>query len=83
MSREMLVNKEFFEFSKAFKENFVTLIISALGLVVALSWNNFWVAWITSLSIENATPYKFITAMFITAFAVVLTYILSKIKGNH
>ena len=81
-SRRLTINHEVSKFTKTFKDSFVTLIISALGLVVALSWNNFWNAWISSLTIENTVPYKFLIALMMTAIAVVFTYFLSRLKSS-
>jgi len=78
-SRNLTINVS--KFTKSFKDDFVTLIISALGLVVALSWNNFWVAWINSLPLENTVPYKFLIALGITVLAVIFTYFLSRLKS--
>jgi hypothetical protein len=81
-SRNIIINGELNKFKKAFKVNFVTLMISSLGLLVALTWNNFWNAWVNSLTIENTVPYKFYLAILITLVAVVLTYLFSRIKGQ-
>lgn len=82
-SRGMQLRHEVVRFTKAFRENFVTLIISSLGLLVALSWNNLWNAWISSLPMENTIVYKFYVAIGITIFAVILTYFFSKLKNNQ
>jgi hypothetical protein len=79
-SRRMLFHHEVTRFTSEFRENFVTLIISSLGLVVALSWNNFWNAWISSLPMESTLPYKMMVAFSMTILAVFLTYFLSKLK---
>jgi uncharacterized membrane protein (DUF485 family) len=82
-SRRILLRHEMIKFTKAFRDNFVTLMISSLGLLVALSWNNFWTTWVNSLMIENTVNYKFYIAMGMTVFAVILTYVLSKLKNNQ
>jgi polyferredoxin len=69
-------------FGKAFKDNFITLIISALGLLVALSWNNFWSFWVATLATEQTLPYKFYIAIGTTVLAVILTYILTRFKSE-
>ena len=81
-SRHLIVTREISKFTRTFKDNFFTLIISAMGLVVALSWNNFWTAWVSSLTVQNTLSYKLIIAVSMTLFAVVLTYIFSMFKGN-
>jgi uncharacterized membrane protein (DUF485 family) len=82
-SRRIVLRHEMAKFTKAFRDNFVTLMISSLGLLVALSWNNFWTTWVSSLMIENTVNYKFYIAMGMTVLAVVLTYIFSKLKNNQ
>jgi len=81
-SKQISVHHEIRQFTKSFRENFFTLIISAMGLVVALSWNNFWTTWVSTLTVENTLAYKLAIAILMTLFAVVLTYIFSRFKGN-
>lgn len=81
-SRDMTLHHEMKKFTIAFRENFFTLIISSFGLLVALSWNNFWSTWVSSLSTENTMPYKFIIAISMTLLAVILTYLFSRMKGS-
>lgn len=80
--RHIVINGEFNKFKKAFRSNFLTLMISSLGLLVALTWNNFWNAWVATLSAENSIMYKFYIAISLTLFAVVMTYMFSRIKGQ-
>jgi len=82
-SRRIILHHEVVKFTKAFRDSFVTLIVSSLGLLVALSWNNFWTAWVTSLMIENTVNYKFFIAFSMTILAVILTYILSRLKNSQ
>lgn len=82
-SRTMVLHHEMIKFTKAFRDNFITLMISSLGLLVALSWNNFWTTWISSLMVENTVYYKFYVAFAMTILAVILTYIFSKLKNNQ
>lgn len=81
-SRHITLQHEIKQFSKAFRDNFLTLIISSFGLLTALTWNSFWNSWISSLSAENALPYKFLVALGVTMLAVVMTYLFSRIKGH-
>ncbi len=81
-SRRLILDHEIKEFKEAFKNNFFTLIISSFGLLTALTWNNFWNAWISSLSSENALPYKFLVAFGITILAVIMTYAFSRLRGS-
>jgi hypothetical protein len=81
--RSIILNNEVSKFKKAFKENFITLIVSALGLVAALSWNDAIKAAITALfPAESDLIYKFYVAIIVTIIAVVITYFLSRIKTN-
>ena len=82
-SRNMTIHHEVIKFTKAFRDNFFTLMISALGLVVALSWNNFWVEWVKSLTVENTLPHKFMIAIGMTILAVIFTYLFSRMKGSN
>lgn len=79
-SKRIVLQHEVAKFTEAFRNNFVTLMVSSLGLLVALSWNNFWTAWVSSLMIENTVHYKFYVAFAMTILAVILTYIFSKLK---
>jgi uncharacterized membrane protein (DUF485 family) len=81
-SRSIAVSHEISKFTKSFRDNFFTLMISAMGLVVALSWNNFWTAWVGTLTVENTLAYKLVIAVLMTVLAVVLTYVFSRFKNN-
>jgi hypothetical protein len=80
--RSIILNNEVSKFKKAFKENFITLIISALGLVSALSWNDAIKTAIATLFPESDLAYKFYVAVVVTTMAVIITYFLSRIKTN-
>ena len=82
--RKMIINHEVSKFTKAFRENFATLIISALGLVAALSWNDAIKSAIDTLfpSTSNII-YKFYVAIVVTLISVVITYFISKIKPKY
>ena len=81
-SRHIIINGEVKKFGKAFRVNFVTLMISSLGLLVALTWNNLWNTWVIKLSLEDNITYKSYLAVGVTILAVVLTYVLSRVKGE-
>lgn len=82
--RNIILNNEVSKFTKAFRENFVTLIISALGLVAALSWND-----AIKTTIDTFFPtignvmYKYYVAIIVTIVSVVITYFLSKMKPKQ
>lgn len=79
--RNIILNNEVSKFTKAFRENFATLIISALGLVAALSWNDAIKTTIDTFfpSIGNVV-YKYYVAIIVTIISVIITYFISKIK---
>ena len=82
--RNIILNNEVSKFTKAFRENFVTLIISALGLVAALSWNDAIKTTIDTLfPAEKNFVYKFYVASIVTIVSVVITYFLSKMKPKQ
>ena len=81
-SRNIDMTHEISKFTKSFRDNFFTLMISAMGLVVALSWNNFWTEWVRTLTVENTLTYRLVIAVLMTLLAVVLTYIFSRFKGD-
>jgi len=82
--RSMIINHEVSKFTRAFRENFATLIISALGLVAALSWNDALKSTIDTLfpSVGNLV-YKFYVAIIVTVVSVVITYFISKLKPKN
>lgn len=68
-------------------EKFSTLIVSALGLVAALAWNEAILELFKTLFGERSTLVaKFLYAIIITIMVVImtlrLTQILNKLKGN-
>lgn len=79
--RTIILNNEVSKFTKAFRENFVTLIISALGLVAALSWNDAIKTTVDTLfpTIGNII-YKYYVAIIVTVISVIITYFITKIK---
>jgi len=82
--RNLVINNEVSKFTKAFKENFATLIISALGLVAALSWNDAIKTMIDTLFPATGNLiYKFYVAILVTVISVVITYFITKIKPKN
>lgn len=82
--RSMIINHEVSKFTKAFRENFATLIISALGLVAALSWNDAIKTTIDTLFTTTGNLiYKFYVAIIVTIVSVVITYFISKLKPKY
>lgn len=79
--RSMIINGEVSNFTKTFRKDFTTLLISALGLVAALSWNDAIKEAINVLFPTVATAiYKFYVAIIITIISITFTYFLSKFK---
>ncbi len=80
-SRQLSIGRELGEFRKVFKDNFVTLIVSAFGVVAALSWNE---AIKEAISVFFPTKGTLITkiysALVITLISILMTYFLSKLK---
>ena len=82
--RNLILNKEVSKFTKAFRENFATLIISALGLVAALSWNDAIKSAISTLfPAESDLIYKFYVAIIVTIISVVITFFITKLKPKY
>lgn len=82
-SRAILFRNEVNNFTRSFRDNFVTLIVSSFGLLVALSWNKFWEAWVATLTPEKTIYYNGMVALAMTILAVVATYFLSKLKNSR
>ena len=56
-----------------------TLIISAFGLVAALSWNDAIKALIEELvPTENSWPYLMLNALIVTTIAVIMTLLIKR-----
>jgi len=79
--RKILLNNEVSRFKIVFKDNFVTFIISALGLVAALSWNDAVRTTIDTLFPSQANLiYKYYAAIVVTIISITATFFLSKLK---
>ena len=66
----------------------VTLATAGFGLVAALAWNEAIQAFVTEyvdkyISVGSGIISRFIYAIIITAFAVIVTYQLTKISGEE
>ena len=81
-SRSIMLNNEVNNFKKASKDNFITLMVSAMGLVTALSWNDAIKSTIANFFPSDSYVYKLYAALTVTIIAVVLTYILVKMRTN-
>jgi hypothetical protein len=81
----MMHNRKFRQ--ELFKQ-MVTLATAAFGLVAALAWNDAIQAFVTQyvdkyISVGSGIISRFIYAIIITAFAVFVTYQLTKIAGEE
>ncbi|MEK6909454.1 MAG: DUF5654 family protein [Candidatus Aenigmatarchaeota archaeon] len=80
-SRGLTIGREIEEFKRVFKDNFVTLIVSAFGVVAALSWNEAIKEVVLGLFPTKGPLFaKLYSAVAITIIAIVVTYLLSKLK---
>ncbi|MBI1978941.1 MAG: hypothetical protein HYS62_02655 [Candidatus Aenigmarchaeota archaeon] len=79
--RGLTIGRELQEFRRVFKDNFVTLIVSAFGVVAALSWNDALKEVIFVFFPEKGDLIvKVYTAVAVTILSIVVTYLLSKLK---
>jgi len=79
----MIINGEVSNFTKNFRNNFTTLLITASSLVAALSWNDaIKETIITLIPGEKTAIYKLYIAIIITLFSVTNIYFLSKLKTD-
>ena len=83
-SRGLTIGKELREFKKVFKDNFITLIVSAFGVVAALSWNEAIKEIILVMfPSKGALVAKLYTAFTVTLISIVVAYLLSKLKTQN
>lgn len=79
--RRLVINHEVKNFTKTFSESFTTFIISALGVVAALSWNDAIKTAIDTLFPDKSNVIlKFYISSVVTVIAIVITYFLTKLK---
>lgn len=76
------------KFRKELIRQMVTLSTAGFGLVAALAWNEAVQAFVNEyvnkyLSVGSGIVSKFIYAVIITAFAVVVTFQLTKLAGEE
>lgn len=80
-SRRLSIGRELNEFRRVFKDNFVTLIVSAFGVVAALSWNEaIKEAILRFFPTKGPLVAKLYSALAITIISIIVTYLLSKLK---
>jgi hypothetical protein len=82
-SRGIIFNNELNKFSKAFRTNLITLLISAFGLVAALTWQE---AIKEAINVffpqQSILVYKLYIAIVVSVMAVIVTYFFSRLKGE-
>jgi hypothetical protein len=82
-SRSIVFNHGISDFSKEFKKNTIAMIVAALGLVVALMWQDAIKTWINVvIPINDAQNYiiKMYASLLFTFLAVTIIYFISKLN---
>lgn len=80
-SRNMSIQKEVNMFARKTRENFVTLLISIVGMATAITWNEV-VRYIIDVFFHERSLFmaKVSVAVIVTLVALVLTYMISRAK---
>ncbi len=77
----MLISEGIKSFRKSMKENFITLIVSAVGFVAAFSWND-----AIKKTVEAAFPpgsnliYSYFAAIAVTMVSITVIFLITKLK---
>jgi len=82
-SRSIDFNHRISDFSKEFRKNAIAMIVAALGLVVALMWQDAIKTWINAIfPINDPQNYliKMYASLLFTFLAVTLIYFISKLS---
>jgi len=82
-SRDISLNHGISDFSKEFRKNTIAMMVSALGLVAALMWQDAIKTWINDVfPLTDPQNYliKSYAAIVVTFVAVIAIYILSKLS---
>jgi hypothetical protein len=80
-SRGMVFHHEMDRFAKKTKENFITLVITIVGMATALTWNEVVKALIDTFFADRSALYvKIYVAVIATLFTLVATYMISRIR---
>jgi len=81
-SRSITLNHNISDFGKEFRKNTIAMIVSALGLVAALMWQDAIKTWINNI-IPTDDPKNYLikiyAAVIVTFIAVIGIYLLSKL----
>ncbi len=79
----MVIHHEVSNFTKQFKNNFFTLVITAFGLVAALSWQDAIKEWIKiSFPDQSTVIHKTYVAIVISIISVIVAYFVSRKKNQ-
>ncbi len=82
-SRGMTFHHEVDRFAKKTKENFITLIITVVGMATALTWNEVVKAIIDTFFADRSAIYaKLYVAVIATVFTLTVTYMISRIRES-
>lgn len=76
--QEIKAKKTIKKFRIELKRSMVTAIIAALGFLIALSWRDVLVEWVTKFSEASPFRNKFISASVITILSIIGILIISK-----
>jgi len=66
-------------FSREFLATVVSVVGTALGVVVALAWNGALTGWFHQFSENSRVPALFIYALFVTLLAVIVIFFLGRL----
>lgn len=82
-SRGMTFHHEVDRFAKKTKENFITLIITVVGMATALTWNEVVKYMIDLFFADRSALYaKLYVAVIATVFTLTVTYMISRIRDK-
>ncbi|MEM5805498.1 MAG: DUF5654 family protein [Candidatus Aenigmatarchaeota archaeon] len=83
-SRNWIIRQEALKIGKIFRDNLVTLLLSAFGFTAAFSWNSAIQEGIRVFFPEKGSfYYKLYVAIVVTLIAVIATYFLSRFKSKE
>ena len=82
-SNKMLFSHELNRFARSSKDYFVALLITVIGMTTALTWNDFVRGVIDTFFVDRHAIYaKFYVAVVATVFTLIVTYMISRMKGD-
>lgn len=82
-SRNMSIRHEVDLFAQKTKENFITLVITIVGMATALTWNEVVKSIIDAFFVDRSAIYaKIYVAVIATVFTLIATYMISRIRNR-